>query len=150
MSTILAMAVPIWRRSSTRWAAAIAAVVLVACWSAHAFLEASARDERRRSDQHVATYLGRVVAGDRARTSLMLCGGDDVSVAQLDDSVLTDWPTQRVTDFAMLGARDWSSIDGHGTVYGVRLTFSDGAAATTDVVVSVIGDEPCIGTEIPI
>ncbi|MER6593379.1 hypothetical protein ABT214_16295 [Micromonospora purpureochromogenes] len=143
------MAVPMWRRSGFRWAAAIVVVVLLAFWSATASLEASARDERRQADQHVATYLGLVVAGDRAGAGLMLCGGDDVTVARLDDTALTDWTEQRITSFAISGARHWSSIDGHGTVYGVRPTFSEGATATTDVVVAVISDEPCIGTDIP-
>ncbi|MBQ0896547.1 hypothetical protein KBX37_26230 [Micromonospora sp. U56] len=144
------MAVSIWRRSGLRWAAAILVVAFLACWSGKAFFGASARDERRQADQHVATYLGLVVAGDRARAGLMLCGGDDMAVARLDDTALTDWTEQRITSFAISGARHWSSIDGHGTVYGVRLTFSKGATATTDVVVEVISDKPCIGTDIPI
>ncbi|MFK3980594.1 hypothetical protein ACI2K4_09495 [Micromonospora sp. NPDC050397] len=143
------MAVPVWRRSGFRWAATIIVVVLLACWSGNAALEASARDERRKADQRVAAYLGLVVAGDRSGASRMLCGGDDVSVARLDDTALTGWTEQRITSFVISANRDWSSIDGHGTVYRVRLTFSEGAAATTDVVVEVISDKPCIGTDIP-
>jgi hypothetical protein len=88
-----------WRRPGLRWAAAIVVVVLLACWSANVYLEASARDERRRADQHVATYLELVVAGDRPRSSLMLCGGDDVTAARLDDTVLADWTEQRITSW---------------------------------------------------
>ncbi|GLI00632.1 hypothetical protein Pa4123_59080 [Phytohabitans aurantiacus] len=131
------------------WAVATVIVVLVACWSADVYLEVSARDERRRADQRAATYLGLVVAGDSGKARLMLCGGDDVNPAQLDDTVRREWTGQRVTSFAISGARNWSSIDGRGTVYGVDLTFSDGVTASIDVVVTVISDEPCIGTEIP-
>lgn len=144
------MAVRVWRRSNLWWAAATVVAVLVACWSANVSLKASARDEQRKSDRSLATYLGLVVAGDHAKARLMLCGGDDVVPARLDHTELTAWTEHGIRSFAVSGARPWSSIvDGHGTVYGIDFTFSTGATATIDVVVEIIGGEPCIGTDLP-
>ncbi|MFY1635292.1 hypothetical protein ACN27F_18795 [Solwaraspora sp. WMMB335] len=127
------------------------AVVLLVCWSANVSLKASARDERRKADQSLATYLGLIVAGDHAEARLMLCGEDDVVLARLDDTELTAWTEHGIRSFAVSGTRPWSSIvDGHGTVYGINLTFATGATATIDVIVEIIGGEPCIGTKLPI
>lgn len=80
----------------------------------------------------------------------MLCGGDDVAPAQLDDTELTAWTEHGISSFAVLTARTWSSIDGHGSVYGVDLAFSREATATLDVAVEIIDDEPCIATGLPV
>jgi hypothetical protein len=80
----------------------------------------------------------------------MLCGGDDTRSATLRD---TDEPVRglwRIEAFAVVGSEEWSSVmDGHGRNYLVRLTFTDGSTATSDLAVEVIGNEPCIATEIP-
>ncbi|WFE24914.1 hypothetical protein O7623_15885 [Solwaraspora sp. WMMD791] len=144
------MAVRVWRRPGLWWAAGIVVVALLTCWFGNASLKASARDEQRKSDHSLATYLGLLVAGDYSGARLMLCGGDDMALARLGDTELTAWTEHGISSFTVRGARPWSSIDGHGTVYDVDLTLSREATATIDVVVEIIDDEPCIGTDFPV
>jgi hypothetical protein len=73
------MAVRVWRRPRLWWATGIVVVALLTCWFGNASRKASARDEQRKSDRSLTTYLGLLVAGDYARARLMLCGGDDVA-----------------------------------------------------------------------
>jgi hypothetical protein len=80
----------------------------------------------------------------------MLCGGDDTSVAQLPGMNQSDWRHSLLESFTVINTRDWSSvIDGHGRSYQVRLVFTDGSTVNVELAVEVIGNDPCIATEIP-
>ena len=70
--------------------------------------------------------------------------------ATLRDTDEPDWGQRRIEGFAIIDFEEWSSwVDGHGRTYHVRLRFADGSTATSDLAVEMIGNEPCIATEIP-
>lgn len=125
-------------------------VALICCGLPYAYTRWSVREEQRQADEEITEYLRLVQAGDRGRSHAMLCGGDDMTTIQLNGTYKLDWNAVRVDSFTIIGARDWSSVvDGHGRAYRVRLTFTDGSTGISDLVVEVMANEPCIGTEIP-
>lgn len=134
------------------WALAVVAALLVFCGLPLGFARYSDRKESREADKEIGRYLTLVQGRDRAGADAMLCGGDDTSVAELPWTYQPpDWHVPLVESFTIVGTWDWSSvIDGHGRGYQVRLVFADGSAATIELAVEVIGNDPCIATEIPL
>jgi hypothetical protein len=132
------------------WTALLLVVALICGGLPYVYFRWSDLDEQRMADDEVGRYLSLVQEGDRSRADAMLCGGDDTTTVQLNDTFETDWSALRIDSVAIVSAWDWSSwVDGHGRTYGVRLTFADGSTAMTELVVEVIASEPCIGTEVP-
>jgi len=121
-------------------------VIGLACWWGYADGEAAAREEERVANRYAASYLDLVIAGDATVANAMLCGGDNMIIRA---DTMRDVVDRRVTSARTTGGGRWSSIDGHGWSYSVVLTFSDGSTGATEIVLSMIGDRPCIATELP-
>jgi len=135
-----------------RWVLAVMIGLLVLCGLPLGIARYFHRDDdARAADYEIDRYLSLVQRRDSAGADAMLCGSDDKGTADLPGMNQPDWHLPPVESFTVVRAWDWSSvIDGHGRGYRVRLLFADSSAAEVDLAVEVIGDGPCIATEIPI
>lgn len=123
---------------------------LLCCGLLLAFARHPDHNESREADEEIGRYLTLVQGRDRPGADALLCGGDDTSTAELPGMDQPDWHLPLVESFTIVSTQDWSSVtDGHGTSYRVRLVFADGSAATVELAVEVIADEPCVATDIP-
>ncbi|GAA4474644.1 hypothetical protein [Phytohabitans houttuyneae] len=134
-----------------RWTLVVVAALILACGLSIGFIRNSHDDkESRESAGEINQYLSLVQRRDRTGADAMLCGGDDSGPADLPVGYLEDGHAPVMESFAIVDSWDWSSvIDGHGTGYLVRMLFADGSTADVELVVEVIGDDPCIATSIP-
>lgn len=129
---------------------AVLVILTLICCGLFAVYFRSHRNEQREADEEIVRYLGLVQERDGPRADAMLCGGDDTSIAQ-PEGADERWRLLPIRSFAIVHSWDWSSVvDGHGRAYSIRLTFADGSTTICDFVVEVIGNDPCIGTEVPL
>lgn len=132
------------------WTAAVVIGALISCGIPLLYFELPNRNEQRKEDEEISKYLSFVQGNDHSGADAMLCGRDDMRIATLRDTDEPDWGLRRIEAFAIVASGEWSSsVDGHGRNYRVRLTFADGSTATSDLAVEVIGNDPCIVTEVP-
>ncbi|MEV4136706.1 hypothetical protein AB0J72_31585 [Dactylosporangium sp. NPDC049742] len=127
----------------------VGGVVLFCGLSVLAVRLANAR-EARESEAELRRYLLLGQQGERAQAEAMLCGGDDTSGStDLPGMYESGWRMPPIASFTVAGSTDWSSFDGHGTTYQVRLTFTGAAPATITVSVEAKDGGPCIATDVP-